>query len=232
MILTSCNKDHLFDCLKSSGKTITAERSIPAFSKIEMENNVDLVFRKAGNYSVKVTAGANLIEWITTVVNDSTLFIKNENKCNWARDFNNEFKVEITTPALVFINNKGSGDIMFEDTVSVYEFRYDNSNASGNIDLKANCDRIVVNIHNGTADLTVRGKAGINFLYYNGYGYMNFKDISTNITYINNQGTGDCRINVKDDLEAQIKHIGNIYYSGNPVNIKSEITGTGLLIHE
>lgn len=231
-ILSSCNKDHLFDCLKSTGKTITAERQALPFIKVEMENNVDLTYYKGENYSIKVTAGANLIEWITTEVKDSTLFIKNENKCNWARDFNNEFKIEITAPALVNVSNYGSGDIDFEDVVSVYEFRYDNWNASGNINLQVNADRITVNIHAGTADLTVNGTSGINFLYYNGYGYMNFKNLFTRITYITNQGSGNCRVNVRDQLDAHIKHIGNIYYAGNPPDLKSEITGTGQLIHE
>lgn len=222
----------MFDCLKNTGKVITVKRPASAFNKIDLQNNVSVIFHQGSNYAIKVTAGANLIDGITTEIKDNILYIKNENKCNWVRDFNNEYVVEVTTDDLVQLTNTGSGDITFEDSLLTYEFFYENDNASGTINLKFKGDRIHVNIHAGTADVTVKGTAGINFLYYNGYGYMNCKDLKAGIVYVSSYGNGDCRVNVEDELVVKITYIGDVFYSGNPHSVNTDITGTGQLIHE
>ncbi|HKR07317.1 MAG TPA: DUF2807 domain-containing protein [Bacteroidia bacterium] len=231
-LFSSCKKEHLFDCFKGSGKTITVERQVSYFNKIDTYNDVNLALHSGATGSVKVTGGANIIDGITVSVENNTLTIRNENKCNWARDFKNKFTVDVWVDSLNLLTNNGSGNITFEDTLFTYAFQYENWNASGSVKLKFNGDRISVNVHTGSADLTVSGIAGIDFLYHNGYGYMNFKDLKTRITYITNQNSGDCKINVRDEMLAQIKYIGNIYYSGNPSNLITRITGTGQLIHE
>lgn len=232
LTISSCKKEHWFDCLKSTGKTITVQRPVSYFNQIEMNNNVDLHFHSGATGYVEVTAGANLIDGITTSVENNQLVISNENKCNWVRDFNNTYTVNVWADSLNFLTNNGSGNITFVDTLNTYEFQYDNWNATGTVKIKYNGDRFHANIHTGPADLEVAGITGINWLYYNGYGYMNFKDLKTNITYITNQGQGNCRIRVRDVLEAKIRYIGNIYYAGNPPILVTAITGTGQLIHE
>jgi hypothetical protein len=231
-LFSSCKKEHLFDCFKSSGKTITVQRAVSYFNQIDTYNNVNIILHSGATGYLNVTAGDNIIDGITASVENNTLIIHNENKCNWVRDFKNTFTVDVWVDSLNFLTNNGSGNITFADTLHTYEFRYDNWNASGVVKILFNGDRIEVNIHTGTVDLEVAGSAGIDYLYYNGYGYMNFKNLKTVITYITNKGSNDCRINVRDMLDVQIKYIGNIYYTGNPGNLTTSITGTGQLIHE
>lgn len=230
--IASCKKDHLLDCFKSSGRDITIERPIAGFNSIETNNNVDLIFRQDTVYTIKITAGENLINGITTRVENNKLLIHNENKCNWVRDFKNKYTVEISAPDLTELFNNGSGNITFTDTLRTYSFQYDNSNASGQIYLLLNVDRIFVNIHTGTADVVAKGKAGMNQLFYNGYGKMDFSELQTGLTYINNSGSNDCYITVKDLLYVKLTSIGSIYYKGNPSDFETNITGTGQLIHE
>lgn len=230
--IASCKKDHLLDCFKSSGKDITIERSLANFNIIEMNNNVDLIFRQDSAYVIKITAGENLINGITTHIENNKLIIYNENKCNWVRDFNNKYIIEISAPDLTELYNNGSGNITFADTLRTYSFRYDNSNASGEVNLLLNVDRVFVNIHTGTADVTAKGKAGMNQLFYNGYGKMDFSELQTGLTYITNSGSNDCYITVKDLLYVKLTSIGSIYYTGNPSDFETNITGTGELIHE
>ena len=232
ILFSSCKKEHMFDCFKDTGKTISADRPVNPFNRIDIQNNVDLVVHFGIPYELKVTAGTNLIDGITTEVRDSILYIKNENKCNWVRDFNNKYTVDITTDDLINLVNWGSGNVTFADTLVTYEFVYDNWNASGIMNFKFNGERILVKIHTGTADVTVQGKTGLNYIWLFGYGYMNCKDLQANEAFIVNMGTGDCRIQVKNDLHAEIEYMGNIYYSGEPHTLTTNITGTGQLIHE
>jgi hypothetical protein len=222
----------MLDCFKNTGETITIERSVSYFNKIDTYNDVNLNIHNGATGFIKITGGATIINGITTTVENNILIIRNENKCNWVRDFNKKFTVDIWVDSLNFLTNNGSGDITFADTLSTYEFQYDNWSASGTVTIKFNGDKIHANINTGNADLIVSGNAGIDFLYHNGYGYMNFKDLFTRISYVTNQNSGNCRINVRDNLEAHINYIGNIYYTGNPHDFISTINGTGQLIHE
>lgn len=44
-------------------------------------------------------------------------------------------------------------------------------------------------------------------------------------------GVGDCRVNVRDELNVSITGVGNIYYRGNPT-ITQNVTGIGNLIND
>lgn len=232
IFFTTCKKDHLLDCFTSTGKIASVESTVPLFDRIEMYDNVDLIFRQDSISKIKITAGANLLDGITAEVSNNRLIIKNGNRCNWTRDYKNTFTVEASSPALLQITNNGSGNIEFADTLHSPEFQYDNVTASGDIKLVINTHIIKVNIHTGVADVTASGRADVTQLYYNGYGYMNFKKLVNDLTYITNKGTGNCAITVAKELDAKILYSGNIFYSGNPLKVLSEIKGSGKLIHE
>ncbi|MEP7170678.1 MAG: DUF2807 domain-containing protein, partial [Bacteroidota bacterium] len=84
--ISSCKKEHLFDCFKSRGTTITVERPVSYFNKVDAYNDVNLVFHNGASGVVKVTGGTNIMDGIVTSVENNTLTIRNENKCNWVRD--------------------------------------------------------------------------------------------------------------------------------------------------
>jgi len=232
ILFTSCKKEHLFDCFKSTGEIISVKRSVSYFHSIHIDKQVDLVFHRGYKSELQVTGGANLVGGIITEIRDNTLFISNENKCNWVRDFNKRIKIEIYCDSIIYIENYGSGNITFADTLFCADFRYDNWGATGDMDFLFDINHFYCNIHNGTANLVSGGIIKTNIFYYNGYGKMNLSGASSITTYITNNGTGDIRILVTNELYAKISGSGNIYYSGNPYLVQKEITGTGHLIPE
>jgi hypothetical protein len=48
---------------------------------------------------------------------------------------------------------------------------------------------------------------------------------------MNNSGTNDMYVSVRDELYATIEETGNIYYSGSPVLVVPVIKGSGKLIN-
>jgi hypothetical protein len=228
-LFTSCGKDHWFDCLKGSGEQITVHRSLTYFHSIEMHNKADVIYRKGLPQAI-ITGGANLLEGIETRVENGWLIIRNNNKCNWVRDFNKRITIEVFTDTLVRVDNYGSGNFTAEDTITVTDFRYDNWNATGNIQFVFNVVRFYMNIHTGTSDLSARGIAEVQILYYNGYGFIDLLHLNGNLIYMNNSGTNDMYVNVKNELNALIEEAGNIYYAGNPASVNAVIKGTGKLI--
>jgi hypothetical protein len=96
-----------------------------------MNNNVDVVIVPDTFYSIKVTCGKNLVDGIITEVKNNRLEIRNINKCNWLRDFENRFTVEVTVRDLNQLTNNGSGNLSFTDTLVTPEFQVDNWNGTG-----------------------------------------------------------------------------------------------------
>ncbi len=229
-VFSACEKDHMLDCFKGTGSDITEMRTTPAFTRVEIKNNVDVVIYPGHNFKVEITAGKKLIDGITTEVKDGMLLIKNENKCNWVRSFKNKFSARIWLPELKELNAWDAGNVTVADTIRYHTFTFNSYGSSGSIQLLFNTNFIYNNIHTGPADITMKGKAGINFLYHNGNGPVHAEELYTDITYTENKGTNNSFIWAKGLLSAKISYIGNIYYKGVPDSVEVVKNGSGKLI--
>jgi hypothetical protein len=88
----SCNKENRCDCFKSTGDITSESRNISDFKKIILEDNINLYITPDTIYSLTIEAGAHLLKSIKTEVTDSCLILKNENKCNWVRNYKDKIK--------------------------------------------------------------------------------------------------------------------------------------------
>lgn len=231
LTLTTCKKEHMLDCFKSAGSTITENRTATPFINIELKDNVDLIINPNTTPYIKVTAGENLIDGIKTELSGNTLYIRNENKCNWMRSFKNTYTVEVGVdkPAKIFY--EGSGDINCKDTIRTDEFIFDSFNGSGSINFLFNCKKTHLKNHIGRCDINAKGISGENIIYVNDTGVMDVSNLETSYTYIRSSTTGDCRIRVNNELGYEILYTGNIYFTGNATIVSELVEGTGKLIH-
>ena len=230
MLFVSC--DDGFDCFKSTGKTVTEQRVLQAFNKIDLSDNVDLKIEYGSLNAYSVTAGKNLIDNITTEVKNGTLTIRNKNECNWVRSFKNKFVVKLTLDTLVGIDFSGVGDIDFVNTFLADSFRIEVFDGWGDIDLKYKGKSLRLVHHIGGVNFRVTGEADDFYLYLADNAQADCSEISTRINQVWSISTGNCRINVTEKLNARLSYIGNVYYKGNPSLIESTIESTGKLILE
>ncbi len=228
--LTTCTKDHMFDCFKSTGETVTESRDVSAFSDIELDDNVDLIIHPNSAPYIKVTAGENLIDGIITELSGNKLYIRNENRCNWVRSFKNKFQVEIGIDQPQHIVYYGSGDITCIDSIKTPEFYFDCTNGSGSINFLLNNKKSEIRNHTGRIDIHLKGNSESAILFVNDVATLDATELSLETAHVRNSSTGDMKVNVISELSVEILYNGNIYYSGNPVITSTNITGTGKLI--
>lgn len=228
--LAGCEKDSFCNCLKEEGATTTETRFLPSFTAIEMNNNVDVVLSQDSIFSIKVVCGKNLIDGILTEVSGNTLKIQNINRCNWLRDFNNKFTVNITMPKLDLITNYGSGNISCAEIITGGTFQIDNWNGTGELEFKLAYDDVKFKLHTGPADIIAAGVVKDCYVYSAGNGYFKGAGLISEYCYVTTKGTGDCEVFASIELGATIEYLGNVYYSGNPPSIIPVITGDGSLI--
>lgn len=229
-LITSCNSEQLDDCFTKTGPDITEEREVEYFYRIELYDNVNLVIVPGNTPLIEIKGGEKLLPAIKTEVSDSTLIIRNTLKCNWTRSFEREITVYVTAPMLREIRYEGSGDITTCGQIVLDSLQVNIWGGAGSFDLDLNVDKLKLAMHYGTVDIKVRGKALISTIFANSYGPFYCSELISNISYVRNSGTNLVHVYAKHILEVEITSVGDIYYYGNPYDLKSNITGSGKLL--
>ncbi len=230
IFLSSCNKDHMFDCFTGTGHDVTENRYEPYFNRIKASNNVDVEIYPGHNFKIEITCGDKLIDGITTTVKDSMLYIRNENKCNWVRSFKNKFTARVWLPEITELTANGSGNLTFKDTIRYDGFTYNNWGASGTVTFLFNTQSAHINIHTGPGDFKMYGHVGVHYLYNNGNGRLDASQLNTDVTFTENKGANNQYVRAKNFLSAKISYVGDIYYYGNPAEVEELGEGSGHLI--
>ena len=227
----SCKKENLCDCLKGTGEIVTEERVLTDFNKIYIEDDINLVLQEDTQNFLNVEAGENLIKLIKTEIKDSCLYLRNDNKCNWMRSFKNKVNVSLHYKKLEYITYfKASGNVSNNGTLHSSFLQVDDYNGSGKITLNVDVQTSHYSLHTGPADIFISGNTDIAYLYSAGNGVADLRNMTAGGMYMNNKSTNSCYVNATNTLEVEIGYIGDVYYTGDPPNVKLVTTGSGKLI--
>jgi hypothetical protein len=231
LFLGSCQKDQLFDFAKRSGKTVTITRPIDGkFTKIFLNDDVNLVITQATTYDIKLEGGENLLPGIETTISDSTLTIRNNNTFNWLRSYDEKITAYISLPHLLNLQYNATSTVTNTDTIREDSLSVASIGGSGYINLTIKTHTAKLAITSGSADMNIKGITGLNFIFLGSYGAFHCLDLQSNFLYMRNAGTNHCYVNVAYHFEYEIMGLGNIYYRGNPPEISGTITSEGKLI--
>ena len=230
ILFYSCEKDHLFDCLKSTGSIITESRTVADFSRIDVYNNVNVILTQDTENSIEVEAGSHIISGITTEISDGTLTIRNENKCNWVRSYTSTMAVHVHIKKLDMIQHYGSATISSTNQLQNTTFDL-NVWSSGDINLSVEAQNTYARQHIAVGDITLSGHSDYAFIYNNGNGFSRDSNFQVDHGTVIQRATGDCYVNFTQAMDVEIHETGNVYYTGNP-QITSSISGSGRLYHQ
>lgn len=230
MILSGCSDDPLCNCLQGSGNNTTESRPLQSFNVVELNQNVDLILKQGNHDEALVTAGKNIIDGIKTEVKNGVLYIRNDNKCNWLRDFKNKFTVELTFRDLQVLTYRGSGTVDCADTIRNNKFTVEGWSGTGTINLILSVTEAHLYLHTGSTDLNVSGVAPLQYLYCAGNGFVRAEKLISDDVYAHTVTTGQCYVYPIRRIDALIRYHGNIYYKGAPTIINTELKSSGRLI--
>lgn len=231
LLLVKCSKDDGTGCFKSAGPVSEEVRSLPGFRAIELHDNVELILtQSSGNNPVKVKTGANLLSGIETIVYGSRLIIRNNNWCNWTRNFHIPVQVFVSVGKLDSLEYRGSGNVSCTNQLVNDSIKVDVWEGAGSIHLRLNMEKSFFTIHQGTVDAKLTGDVWVSFINSNGLGPVEALGLTSQYTYIHSSSPNHVYLNVQQLLSGTIDNIGNIYYSGDPHSISVEEQSTGELI--
>jgi hypothetical protein len=193
------------DVIKGSGKIVTQERNLEAFTSVSSTSSFDVNIIQGASQKVTVSGYENLVDLVDLLVSDGKLRISFKKQRN--QYINNvNIKVNIVIPELNAITLSGSGDIDIENFKSSKSLKCSVA-GSGNISFK-NCS-----CQNATFAV-------------NGSGNVDAFSLTTNDAAVTVNGSGNVDLNCAGNLDVSIAGSGNVNYSGDPKVTKS-IAGSG-----
>jgi len=225
--LASCNREDSPDCFQSAGQTSAEYRDLADFSSVELNDYIQFELLDTNYYGVVITAPNNLINDIETEVIDGKLSVRNANRCNFVRSFKNRITVRICAPDFRDIQNYGTGNIISVNVLTGVLFSLDNRGAAGMQRLTINADTVNVSSHTGVSDAIIDGECEAAYLFCQGVGYIDARNLVANSAFVNNSSLNDVFVHAHDYLYGYIRFSGNIFYVGEPQAIDSLVEGAG-----
>ncbi|MGD1844879.1 MAG: head GIN domain-containing protein [Salibacteraceae bacterium] len=230
LLLMGCSKEARWDCFKGSGSETEVTRSLSAFHQLDVYDDVRVVLVPDTLYQVRVVAWEQLIDQVETSVEDSTLVLRNNNRCNWVRDLSKHPTVYVHTVELKKVGHNGSEAISCADTLRTPVFDLDHWVGGGDITLLLQTDKSFIRQHTGISRLQIFGATDELFAYSASNGFMELENFPGRVVTVSHTGIGDIYVHALDRLSVRIEDIGNVFYSGSPNEIETFIDDNGKLL--
>lgn len=205
-------------CVKGSGKSVTEDRKVGAFTKLNFSGAYKVIL-KQGAAAVKVTTDDNLLKLIETEVSGDELKISTKgNVCNAGT-----MEIDITNPDFQGVKSAGAVDLSSNGKLNLKDFDLELAGAS-----KVNLDMNAANVKtlaSGTADINLKGQATENMVTMSGAGNLNAVDFVVANYQVETSGFSKCKINVLKELTVNVSGAGSVEYKGNPTKINNQHSG-------
>ena len=239
IILLSCNSDNANNCFQNSGPIVQQEFEVDAFDKITVYEGVELIVKDEPTQKVVVESGEYLLNDIEVNIENGTLVLKNNNTCNFIRDYDIT-KVYVSSPNLTEIRNS-SGLTVSSDGVLNYNnltLVSEDFNATyvthtdGDFNLQVNSERINIAFNN-LSNIFISGNVNNLFIgFYSGDSRFEGANlIAENIT-IFQRSSNDMIINPQQSLKGVIRGTGDVISRNRPAIVEVEQLYTGKLIFD
>lgn len=230
MSFNSCNNEDTGDCFQTAGTTIQQEFNVDSFDKILIHERAGLIIEQGPIQKVIIETGENLLPDITVEVVNGELIVRDNNACNFVRDYGTT-KVIVTSPNITRIRNASEQDVASKGTLTypslylmsvgdktkylpVGDFYLDIenenlkvwSNGVANFYITGTCNKLDVNLSNG--DTRFHGK-----------------NLIVKVAIARNLSSNDIEVFPTESLTGEILSTGNIISYNKPPIVNIEVQG-------
>lgn len=225
-----CDSENAPDCLKKAGANTEAILNVAPFSSLEVNSDLNVTIEQGPEQQVTLTAGENLISGMFYEVIDGNLILRNDNSCNWARDYDLP-AIKITHPNIINIRQAGSGLIQSEGTLNFPALTLISEDCSGDFRLELNSTKVAVT-SNDVSNYYLSGTVNeLAVMFASGDGRFEGTDLQAVKANIFHRGTNDIIVHITDELKGRIIASGDlIYVKTKPTIIDVSLENLGKLI--
>ena len=234
IFLLSCKKQSDRSCLKNTGSIIEKNIHLPSFSELDLGQNIHYELVQDTVNFVEISAGENLINFISTEINAEKLSIQNNNKCGFLRYKTEKISVKIHFSDLDLIYYHGSEPLLSKDTLdlSSSDLTLNADESSGSINLKLKAKTIHLNNSNGTPDIELAGSCDFFSIDISANGTFLAKNLFVKDSiYLRSSSSLYSELKSSNcKLKAELSGVGDVGYFGVPSIILTNYYNSGRLI--
>ncbi len=237
MSFISCNGENVPDCFQNAGdlKRITVE--VSDFTTITVFENLNLVLRQGTEQIVEIESGEFLLNEISAQVESDRLVLRNDNGCNFIRDYGLS-TIYVTSPNISEIRSS-TGLLISSDGVLDYPeislvaesfVNPETETTDGSFDLDLNASRVSI-VVNGIAYFKLGGAAeNFNVNVAAGDSRIEAEELVAQNVILNHRGSNDVFVNPQQRIEGVIRGTGDVISVNRPPEIQVEELFNGRLI--
>ncbi len=236
-LLSACNGENVPDCFQNEGARVSEVVPVDSFDRIIVFENIELVLIQGDEQRVEIETGEFLRNDVSAKVIDGELVLRDENNCNFFRDYNTTI-IYVTSPDLVEVRSstgfsvRSQGTLNFTDLTLISESftRPENETTDGSFDLDLNVEtaRIVVN---GIAYFKLRGNAeNFDVTVAAGDSRVEAEGLTARAVIINHRGSNDILVNPQESIEGSIRSTGDVLSFNRPPIVEVDEVFNGRLI--
>ncbi len=228
IFLFSCKKEN--NCLISSGKPASETLYMDAFSSIEVNDFIDVNWQESSEYKIEIEGGENFIPGISYNTTKNFLVLKNNNGCKFMRRNVDDISVTVFCPFVDTLTVKGSGKILFKDTMK-HNLWVNCIANQGTMNLKIDNEFTRFYLESGSNDIHVTGSTRYCNYYNAGIIHFYAKTFEVDSFRCHSRSKGITEIIANSWLHIEQNGESDINYWGNPpiVNVTS-YSGDGKII--
>jgi hypothetical protein len=192
--------------VQGSGVAASQTRQLPSFTSVDLAGANIVTVHIGGKQAVVVHADDNLLQFVTTNVRDGELVIDDTGSFT----DRSPMHVDVTVPAFDAATLSGDG-VVTVDAVKAEQFAAQLP-GSGVLRVSGTVDRL---------DATLEGS-----------GDMQLENLIARDATARVSGSGRLQVHATGTLDASVAGTGVILYSGTPVDVTQDVTGTGAITRQ
>lgn len=205
------------------------------FHSIYNNSNYAVYVKQSNKNEVIAEALPDILGITDIYVTNGVLMINVErkpddkNKSVWAKiddiKLRPVMKVTVSMKDIQEFQVNGAGKIIAENSLASSNLKLHLS-GSGAMDLDIKGDRVETVI-SGSGEIALKGYASVNNVNMSGSGSLKAFNCELQKAYVKMSGSGNCELNISDDMNADIFGSGVLKHKGNTKNVTRKIYGSG-----
>lgn len=219
LILLSTSACSRFSSVQGDGNVVNKPIEVKSFSGIHASGAFDIEYFVSNNYRVELDMDKNLLEFAEVEVKSGILEI------GFSRGIENPKKlgVKIYAPKLDDIQLSGACRLTNNESFQTEKMNIDLSGASA-LELNFIANYMFVN-NSGASRTTLKGQADEVRIDLSGASNIDASNMKINELELNTTGASQARVWAVSKLNLIASGASRVLYKGEPVKLKTEVTG-------
>ncbi len=216
-LLAGCNV--VAPAIQGSGVSKTETREVESFTKVEISIPVEIVITKGDAWTLEITMDENLLEHVTTIVEDGQLRVSSDQ--NLATK--SPAVLKLTSPLISSVALAGSVKGTIEE-LGGEQAELDVAGSS-TVEVGVQAEKFNLEIA-GAGKVTTKGNCSSLDVSIAGSGTVHSESMTSKAVSVSIAGSGSVFVQAADSLEISIAGSGDVQYIGEP-EIKQSVAGSG-----